>query len=267
MQFKALLFSIALFVCSYCHAHVKGEYVYRKANEYFFKLEPPQYVGRPTYPWESGTQGIHPSITKEFFRCKGSIMNPVRMVQKETELLRYYDCGGTQRHSLPLRDGKEFIYPILIDLLNYVQNKTGKRVVITCGHCCLDHNLYLDSSPANETSKHLLGAEVDFYVQGMENQPEKIVDLILKYYQETEKYKGCKDFETFHRYEKGDVKVVTKPWYNKEVFIKLYQKGEGRDFDNRHPYSYLSVQVRYDWDLDEKVTYSWNKAFHHLHRW
>ncbi|MBA3722502.1 MAG: hypothetical protein H0W88_08895 [Parachlamydiaceae bacterium] len=249
------------------HSNLKGEFIYRKHNEYLFHHKPPILAERASYPWEEGSYGVHSKITKEFFRCKGSGLNPVRLLQKEKETLRFYDCGGTQRHSLPLRDQKEFIYPILIDLMNYLQNKTGQRVVITCGHSCIDHNLYLDSSPANQASKHLIGAEVDFYIQGIEHQPEKNVEMIIKYYQENPKYKGQKEYEQFVRYEKGDSQISTKPWYNKEIFIKLYRKNEGRDFDNRHPYPYVSIQVRYDWDLKEKVSYSWEKAFHNLHRW
>lgn len=247
--------------------NLKGEYIYRHHNESFFQLDPPLLAEREPYPWESGQGSQYPKITKDFFRCKGSILNPVRMVQKEKEMQRFYDCGGPQKHSLPLRNQKEFIYPILIDLLNYLQTKTGQRVVITCGHCCPDHNLYLDSSSGNLVSKHLLGAEVDFYIQGWENQPQKIVDLILEYYKETPKYKGLKEFEEFQRYEKADTNVSLQPWYNKEIFIKLFRKTEGRDFDNRHPYAYISVQVRYDWDLQEKVNYSWDQAFRNFHRW
>lgn len=168
---------------------------------------------------------------------------------------------------MPLRNDKEFIYPVLIELLNYLQTKTGKKVVITCGHCCPEHNLYLDPSPANQFSKHLLGAEVDFYIQGLEQQPEKVIEYILSYYRETPKYKGLKDFEEFKRYDKGDTNVVTMPWFNKEIFIKLVGKAEGRDFDNRHPYPYITVQVRYEWELQEKVQYSWDKAYRNLHRW
>lgn len=243
--------------------NLKGEYIYRKSGEYFYKLDPPKEVERGPYPWESVEKGKFPKITKEFFRCKGSILNPVRLVQKKNETVRYYDCGGTQKHSLPLKDGKEFVYPILLELLNYLQNKTEKKVVITCGHCCPDHNLYLDSSTKNESSKHLLGAEVDFYIQGLENSPEKVVEFILNFYKE--KYKGKKEFE-FKRYEK-ETNVKTLPWFNKEIFVKLYKKDEGRDFDNRHPYPYIGLQVLYDLEREEKVSYSWDKAFHHLHRW
>ena len=67
------------------------------------------------------------------------------MVTKEKEIARYYDCGGPEKHSLPLREKKEFyLHSILIILLNYLQIQTGKRVVITCGHCCPEHNAYLD---------------------------------------------------------------------------------------------------------------------------
>ena len=112
----------------------------------------------------------------------------------------------------------------------------------------------------------MLGAEVDFYLQGMEEQPERIIDTILSYYAEQPKYKGQKEFLEFKRYEKEDKNVKVPPWFNKEIFVKLYRKNEGRDFDNRHPYPYVSIQVRYDFDLKEPVTYSWDKAFRNFHR-
>jgi hypothetical protein len=248
-------------------SRVKGEYVFRLHDESFMQVDPMVSLKRAAYPWEEDRHSHYPKITKDFFRCRGSSLNPVHLFQKEKEIVRYYDCGGAQKHSLPLRDQQEFIYPILIDLLNYIQMQTGKRVVITCGHCCPDHNLYVDPSPSNHVSKHTLGAEVDFYVQGMEQEPEKIVKFILAYYQEQSKYKGLKEYEEFNRYEKEDTNVTHQPWYNKEIFIKLFNKNEGRDFDNRHPYPYVCLQVRHDWDLNERVIYSWDKAFRNFQRW
>lgn len=244
----------------------KGEYIFRHHDESFVEVEPMTPLTRIAYPWEENKQSDYPRITKDFFRCRGSLLNPVHMVQKDKEIARFFDCGGSQKHSLPLRDEKEFIYPILIDLLNYIQTKTGKRVVVTCGHCCPDHNAFLDPSPSNYASKHMLGAEVDFYVQGMEDQPERIIEIILAYYRDQSKYKGKKEFEEFKRIEKEDKNIRIPPWFNKEIFVKLYQKNEGRDFDNRHPYPYISIQVRYDWDRNEAVTYSWDKAFRNFHR-
>lgn len=241
----------------------KGEYIYRRQNDPKLVVPKPQPVSIAPYSWESTLKGNIPKITKDFFRCKGSSLNPVHLVQEKEGPVRYFDCGGAEKHSLPLRNNKEFIYPILIDLLNYIQTKTNKRVVITSGHRCPDHNTYVDASKNNQHSKHMIGAEVSFYVQGMENQPEKIINLLQKYF--TEKHQD-KEFTEFKRYQKTDVDVAIAPWYNKEVFIKLYQKKEGRNFDNRHPYSYISIQVRYDTETKEKVIYTWDSAFHNFLR-
>lgn len=243
----------------------KGEYIYRKHNEYFFNPPAPEKNIIESYPWEQKIIGKNPKITKDFFRCKGSSLNPVRIIQRNGEIERYFDCGGSEKHSLPLKDGKEFIYPILIDLINYIQTKTGKRVVITCGHRCPEHNLYSDPSPENQYSKHMIGAEVSFYVQGLEENPEIIVKHIQNYYKENLKYHGQKEYEEFKRYEK-ETNVSMPPWMNKEIFIKLFKKKEGRNFDNRHPYPYISIQVRFDHEKQEKVIYTWDKANHNYLR-
>lgn len=264
-----LMFLLSLVGCSSSESkdNQLSEKISRRRLDRLYWVEPMSLVKKQAYPWEEGNGGAFPKLTKEFFRCKGSSLNPVNIIQKEKEQVRYYDCGGAQRHSLPLKDQKEFIYPILIDLLNDLQTKTGKKVVITCGHCCPDHNIYLDPSISNQSSKHLIGAEVDFYVQGMESNPEKVVELIKAYYREQPKYKGMKEYEEFKNYDTGKTNVSTPPWYNKEIFIKLVKKGEGRDFDNRHPYAYITVQVRYDWEKQEQVSYTWEKAFRNFHRW
>lgn len=244
----------------------KGEYIYRAHDEHLFQIPPPEKQAPEPYPWEKGQTDHGSKITKEFFRCKGSSLNPVHTVEEKGELVRFFDCGGAEKHSLPLRDNKEFIYPILIELMNYIQVKTQKRVVITSGHRCPEHNTYVDASVANQSSKHLIGAEVSFYVQGMEEQPEEIIKHIQDYYKCTSRYQGLKDYQEFHRYEKDDVNVVTQPWCNKEIFIKLFRKKEGRNFDNRHPYPYISVQVRFDRDTQQKVIYTWDQAYHNYLR-
>ncbi|MBA3958296.1 MAG: hypothetical protein H0X51_07900 [Parachlamydiaceae bacterium] len=246
--------------------HQKGEYVYRTHEESFFKIAPPQPQTPSPYPWEKGSSKNYLKITKEFFRCKGSNLNPARIVQEKDEMVRYYDCGGSDKHSLPLRGGKEFIYPIFIDLLNYIQAQTEKRVVITSGHRCPEHNSYVDPTPGNRFSKHMVGAEVSFYVQGLENQPERILKLLQEYYKKTSKYQMKKEYVDFQRYEKEDVTTAMSPWYNKEIFVKIFNKKEGRNFDNRHPYPYLSIQVRFDEDTKEKVIYTWDKANHNYLR-
>lgn len=244
----------------------KGEFIYRVHDEFLFAAAPPKPQPHEPYSWEKRTVGNSPKITKEYFRCKGSSLNPVKTYQRKEQLESFYDCSGSDKHSLPLRDGKEFIYPILVDLLNYLQSKTSKRIIITSGHRCPDHNIYCDPSPQNQFSKHMIGAEVSFYVQGLENKPEIILSHIQNYYKETAKYKDKKDFD-FKRWEKMDeMNVSTPPWFNKEIFVKLFKKNEGRNFDNRHPYPYISIQVRYDLDKNEKIIYTYQQAHHNFLR-
>lgn len=246
---------------------LRGEYLFRLQGETFAKIEPIRDVKRPFYPWEEERSCKYSKITKEFFRCRGSQLNPAQLLKRGKEVEYFYDCGGSRRHSLPLRDGKEFIYPILVHLLNHIQTKLGRQVVITCGHCCPDHHVYLDPSSTKKGYKHMIGAEVDFYVRGMEQNPEGVVEVVLAYYKEQKKYKGLKEFEEFKSLEKNEGAHLTSSWHNKEISLQIVGKSEGRDFDNRHPYPYICVQVRYDWDSKNNVTYSWEKAFRGFHRW
>jgi hypothetical protein len=240
--------------------NLHGEYIYRRHDDAPFALEPANLIQSKPYPWEQQFIGSHPRITKDFFRCKGKTANPAKVVQKNQEQILLYDCGGAEKHGLPLKNNKEFIYPVLLNLLNYIQAKTGKKVVITCGHRCPDHHQYVDPAAFNHGVKCMIGAQVSFYVQGLENRPDAIVNLLMAFYKKDLRYKGTLAYEDFQRETKVEGGISTPPWYNKEIFIKLFKSGEGRDFDQCHPYPYINVQVRFDRDLNEKVTYSWEKA-------
>ncbi len=235
--------------------NAKSEYIYRNPGDTFAPIVPPAPRFRERYSWEEEIQ--LPKITREYFRCKGSRASPPLIDPYSSEPRTLLDCD---RHGLPLIHGKEGVYPILLELLNYLQKTTGKRVIITCGHRCPTHNAYADPSKENRVSKHQIGAEVDFYVQGLEDQPEKVVQLIQTFYQQTPRYKGKGEYQSFQRYEKADARVETPPWFNKEIYIKLYKKHEGRDADNRHLYPYLSLQVRHDREKDVRVAYDWKLA-------
>jgi hypothetical protein len=239
--------------------NTKGECVLRNRDEYHYPIETPAQQIRKRYPWENAFIGKHIKITKEFFRCKGTSTNPPHLDSKDpVHGSPFFDCGGAQKHSLPLNEDKEFIYPILIDLLNFIQAKTDCKAVITCGHRCPVHNIYADNRASN--SKHMIGAEVDFYVQGLQQNSQAIVELLMQYYRETPYYRGDKQYEEFKRLDKIDPPLSTPAWFNKEILIKLYKKNEGRDFDNRHPYPYISIQVRHDRERNEKVLCSSQKA-------
>jgi hypothetical protein len=235
----------------------KGEYIHRKQDEHYCRIVPPVHTPRQAYPWENEL----PRITKEFFRCKGSSTNPPILNQSDpTGPVPRTDCEGSARHGLPILRAQQGVYPILLDLLNHVQQRTGKRVIVTSGHRCPIHNTYVDPSKQNQYSKHQIGAEVDFYVQDMEKRPMEVIQIIMDYYQTNPQYKGQKEFQQFQRYDKADATVTTKPWFNKEIFIKYHSSFEGRNGDNRHPHPYINLQVRYDRDAKERVVYDWKRA-------
>lgn len=235
----------------------KGEYIHRKQNENYYSITPPIYTPRSAYPWE----GQLPRITKDFFCCKGSSANPPILDRSDpSNPAPRTDCEGSARHGLPILRSQQGVYPILIDLLNHIQTSTGKRVIITSGHRCPIHNTYVDPSKENSFSKHQLGAEVDFYVQDMETRPMEVIQFIMDYYKTNAATKGQKEFEEFQRYDKSDVRLTTKPWFNKEIFIKYQSPFEGRNGDNRHPYPYITLQVRYDRNTKERVVYDWKRA-------
>lgn len=240
--------------------NASGQAVYRSHDEKYYSLASPKHVERESYPWEDTLIGDQVRITKEFFRCKGSSLNPHLSKNEKGETTYCLDCSGTTQHSLPLKDGREFVYPALIDLLNFIQEKSRKKVIITCGHRCPTHNTYADPSKMNQTSKHMIGAEVDFYVKGWEWSPEKVVALIQSYYAENTFYRSDPRFTEFKRYEKT-TNVTTLPWYNKEIFVKIFKKDEGRDLDNTHRYPYVSIQLKWDRETESPVSYSWSKAF------
>ncbi|MDB6080999.1 MAG: hypothetical protein JWO53_271 [Chlamydiia bacterium] len=239
---------------------VQGEYIFRLHDEEFLHIQPLKPKAPPQYPWQTGSQNSLCRITKEYLRCKGSPLNLPRIVKEgDKESARYTDCGGPDKHSLPLKNGKESIYPILLELLNRIQEITKRPVVITSGHRCPDHNTYIDPSPQNSASKHMIGAEVDFYIQGLETHPEVAIKIIQDFYKTDSRYQKQKDYLEFKRFEKL-TNSSTAPWYNKEIFIKLFKAHEGRNLDNRHSHPYISLQVRFDKEKNLAVTFSWEQA-------
>ncbi|MCY3974411.1 MAG: D-Ala-D-Ala carboxypeptidase family metallohydrolase [Simkaniaceae bacterium] len=211
--------------------------VRRKKGEYFFTVSDP--LPSPErdrrYPWDEKYIGSSPRITKEFFRCKGSPSHPFLRIPSGERGKEIYlaDCRGLREHSLPIREGKEFVYPILIDLLNFVQEKTGKRVIVTSGHRCAKHNAYV-SKNRNPRSKHLIGAEVDFYVEGFEKEPLPVLSAIHPFYAEHKRFSPLKKSDREER------------WENEEVAVTIGDPDSERDGDNQHGYPCLTIEVKYD---------------------
>lgn len=226
------------------------ESIKRKASDSNFELKDPiQAENQEIYPWQKKYIGHLPKITKEFFRCKGHPSHPPLCIKSEDNQVTYQpDCDGIESHSLPIRDGREFIYPILIDLLNHVQEITGRRVVISSGHRCPTHNLYIDPSKKNRVSKHLIGAEVDFYVEGMENQADSILEILKNFY------------------ASNPLKNRGHSWLNQEVIITKHSMKEPFNGDNQHGFRYITIEVCYDKDKKKPVHFSWKLGYNGFHR-
>jgi len=263
---KILIFSLFAILISGCsglkHSESKKrrqinlvvEPIKRQSHEKTLSFSAPKPTPKnERYPWQHRYIGSLRRITKEHFRCKGDPLNfPVRVVSESNQVTYQMDCGRIGRHSLPLREGKEFIYPILIHLLNTIQEQTGKRVVITSGHRCPTHNSYVDPSKKNRLSKHLMGAEVDFYVEDLEYGTEKVLQVLQGVYQEDPEFK--------------ELKEGLNQWQNKEVRITLHSSQDRRNKDNGHAYPYFTIEVLYDREAKKPVHFSWQQGYNAFHQ-
>jgi hypothetical protein len=209
------------------------ESIERKEGEAFFTILPPKVKEHRPYPWEERYIGSIRKITKEFFRCKGSSSNPPEIVTGK-EPVYFYDCTP---HSLPIRDGEERVSTVLIDMLNFVQQKLQSRVVITSAHQCPTHQKYLKKEKKSKMSRYLVGAKVDFYVEGYERKPQEVAALLSTFFKEP-----------------LTVQVKGQEWSNKEVRLILRKTGERRNKDNRHPYPYFTLE-------DRSFHYTWDHAY------
>ena len=230
----------------------------------------PQFERRPyvraRYEWELRYEKKYYPITKEHFRCKGSGASPIKRVVQYGQEVNVTDCRGIHEHSLPLKNEKEWIFPLFIELLNFIQNTIEKKVIVTCGHRCPTHNLYADDSKINQTSKHQVGAEVDFYVEGLEYEPWKVVDAIRLFYKEHPTYKGISLFEEFSLISTNKYGLSHKGLCNKEIEVRVVEANEGRDGDNAHPYPYITIELRYDRDTKKSVHFNWHAAHYNFLR-
>ncbi|MBP9842366.1 MAG: hypothetical protein KBC64_08115 [Simkaniaceae bacterium] len=208
------------------------ELIQRKEGETVLTILPPRVRVHRLYPWEEQYIGSIRKITKEFFRCKGSSSNPAEIV-KGKEPVYFYDCTP---HSLPIREGEERVSTLLIDMLNFVQQKLEARVVITSAHQCPTHQKYLRKEKKSKMSRYLVGAKVDFYVEGYERKPQEVAALLNAFFKEP-----------------LTVQVKGQEWSNREVRLVLRKSGERRNWDNRHPYPYFSLE-------DRTFTYTWDQA-------
>lgn len=216
------------------------EPIYRLSSDQFAITGTQESRLRERYPWEKQRHSHLQHITKDFFRCRGRSNHPPIITNGKEPIL---DCNGIEEHGLPLKNGKENVSDVLIDLLNFIQDKLEKKVVITSGYQCTKHHLYVEKSPDKKRSKHLMGTEVDFYVQDLEENPFEVIKAIMEFYTAKERARDLAYMTNFFEGAKKRSKVYPC-WMNKEIVIHLMDKNEGRDLDNNHPYSYICIELR-----------------------
>jgi len=219
-------------------------------------LPPIRSEPRPRYPWSERYDSPLLPITSAHFQCRGSSLHPPIFYKSDETL---FDCNGTDEHTLPMHEGADLIPHELIEVLNYVQRVANKPLHITAGHRCPKHQRYINPSYKAQFSKHLIGAEVTFYIEEM--PAARLIELIQNFYKNHPLLKKDTRYTTFERYTKDDTDVSTLPWYNRELFIKLYKSHEGRDLDNNHKYPYVSIQMRYN-RKGERIRYTHEVALH-----
>ena len=78
----------------------------------------------------------------------------------------------------------------------------------------------------------------------------------MQFYQENSE----EDYLRFMKCQRNPRGLKQPGWYNKEVLVRINDKDEGRDFDNRHPYPYVTMELRYDREKDRQVEYTWKSA-------
>jgi hypothetical protein len=233
--------------------HALSEPILRYAGEQFHAINFPEKKVRERYSWENTLAHQFPKITKEAFRCKGS-GNPKPKILRENVAI--FDCQGADKHSLPLNDDKEMIYPALLEILNYLQDHLRKKVVVTSGHRCYAHQTYLLGTSSGALTKYLIGAQVDFLIDGIQASSEKIIACLSAYYQEL--FPDQKEYQL--------EKSVAGVWQNKEISLKLFAKHEGRNEDNAHEYPYLSIELKHDRLLDKKIQVNMQQAMNGYYR-
>lgn len=227
--------------------HALSEPILRYAEEQSHAICFPEKKVRERYSWENTLAHEYPKITKEAFRCKGS-GNPKPKISRENVAI--FDCQGADKHSLPICEDRESIYPALLEILNFLQDQLKKKVVVTAGHRCYLHQTYLLGTTSGAITKYLVGAQVDFLIDGLQASSQQIIDCLQKYYQEI--FPNEKDYHL--------EKTVTGVWQNKEIFVRFFAKHEGRNEDNSHDYPYLSIELKHDRVLNKKIHVKYQQA-------
>jgi hypothetical protein len=221
-----------------------SERIYRLSNQKVYVESAMEIAVKEPYPWESGT--AFSKITVDRFRCQGSHDRK----EKERDGKIYKDCCGLADHGLPYGDNDEYVYPVMVSLLNKVQKAFNKKVVITAGHRCPAHQAYVTLGKS-KISRYMIGAKVDFYLEGMEQDALTVVEKLKSFYEDD------KGFSEFYEVRNKD---GTRAWHNKEVIFTINTEGEHTVLLGKK-HAVVSIDVRYDRSKSEGIVLDWKRAY------
>lgn len=177
-------------------------------------------------------------INKYHFCCGGSIEHPIY----ETDKGWFSDCSGGQVHSLPLKDNEEWISPILITLLNDLQDHFETAAVVLCGHCCPIHYRYRIEKGQRAVRRHMMGAAVDFKLK--KKPAQQTIDYLV---------------ERANWYSADPLSPIdptyshsTKAWKNRHFKIHLLENYESDQT------AAIRIEVFHDPIIDETIRFQWD---------
>lgn len=196
------------------------------------------------------SQNTIPPLTPEHFRCKGSHHNPITKHTIDGKQTYFQDCDGSHTHSLPIIDGKQTVYPHLIELLNHVQDVTGRQIRVLTGHRCYIHQSYLSSEMKDLTSAYQLGAAADVCFQSSSTGLKEIIHAIMDWYEQTN-LPGS----TFN------ANSDSNRWSNRYVQLSYH---ETTDIDTKYKGPHISITLKVDPSTGKKITYSYRKVRNNL---
>lgn len=180
-------------------------------------------------------------VCEEDFRCRG---NPSINKEMIWNNVLYEDCQGGCLPNCGINTE-------LIELMNELQKKFSRQVVINSGFRCPVHNAYIAAELYNwvdpegrsgnpfevsSRSKHMMGAAADFYIKGYENDPYPIIDSILSIEGLNAERRELYSQNVRQRNREGifiDNYYYYRAYVTPRWWIHPYAENEGRDIDNR----------------------------------
>lgn len=187
-------------------------------------------------PWIryiDGKHGTYHTLTRDHFRCKGRGDRAPIALNDGNYL---FDCWGRE-HGLPWIEGREFVEPLLILLLNGVQNELQSPVTIFSGHRCPAHHRYLTQGEGSATDRHLIGAAADFELNGYTQEPQTVVAAIQKVFN-----KLCNQ-------PKSKLMASQEGWKNYFCEIKWHPAAQFTSPDHPSDRGYFEIIITHRLDL------------------